>query len=72
MLQKTTSMQDSELLKKAIELLGAKNITEAIRMALEEAVAKREIMKLDQLSLKDPLEFKYTAEEIREINRQTP
>ena len=71
MLQKTTSMQDSELLKKAVELLGAKNITEAIRIALEEAVAKREIIKLDQLSLNDPLEFRYTAEEIREINRQT-
>ena len=66
---KVTAIIPDELVKEAQVLSNAKNITEAMIIALKSYVALENLKAMGRAIDKNPLQFKYTAEEIREINR---
>ncbi len=49
---------------------GAKNITESLILALDDWLKKEDLKKLFNKIRKNPLEFKYSAKELRELNRK--
>ena len=67
---KVTAIIDDGLIKKAIKYSGAKNITEALKIALKEYIAIKKLKELSKEIRKKPLQFVHTAKEIRELNRQ--
>jgi hypothetical protein len=65
---KVTALISDELIAEAMDLAQAKNITETIKIALQEYVATQKIKAASKLIAAEPLEFYWTAEEIREKN----
>jgi len=65
---KVTALISDELIAEAMELAQAKNITETLKIALQEYVATQKLKAASQLIAAEPLEFYWTAEEIREKN----
>ena len=66
---KVTALLSNELVKEAQHLSKAKNITEALIIVLKSYVALENLKAMGEAIDKNPLQFKFTAEEIREINR---
>ena len=67
---KVTAIIPDELGKEAQGLSNAKNITEAMIIALKSYVALENLKTMGKAIDKSPLQFKFTAEEIREINKR--
>ena len=69
---KVTALIEDDLIKKIIELTGGKNITESIRIALNDYVSRKKLKFLSEKLHKNPLKFieGFSAEEIRNLNRQ--
>ena len=65
---KVTALISDELIAEAMELSKAKNITETLRIALEEYISTQKIRSAAQAIVSQPLEFYWTAEELREKN----
>lgn len=69
---KVTAIIDDNLINNAVNLSGAKNITEALRTILNDYV-KSELLKqqIERLS-KNPVHFQegFTAEKIRKLNNK--
>ncbi|GMQ26291.1 hypothetical protein Aoki45_29730 [Algoriphagus sp. oki45] len=65
---KVTALISDELIAEAMELAQAKNITETLKIALQEYVATQKINAASQRIASEPLEFYWTAEELREKN----
>lgn len=65
---KVTALISDELIAEAMELSQAKNITETLRIALEEYIATQKIRTASQKIAAEPLEFYWTAEQLREKN----
>jgi hypothetical protein len=65
---KVTALISDELISEVMEISNAKNITEALKIALTEYVALQKLKATSQLIAAEPLEFYYTAEELREKN----
>jgi hypothetical protein len=68
---KVTAIIDDGLIKETIKYSNAKNITEAVKVALKEYIAIKKLKELSEQIKKNPLKFKHTAEEIRSLNRQS-
>ncbi len=66
---KVTAIIPDELVHEAQVLSNAKNITEAMIIALKSYIALENLKSLGKTLDKSPLQFKYTAKEIRNINR---
>ena len=66
---KVTAMIPDELVKETQTISHAKNITEAMIVALKAYIAIEKLKAMGESISKNPLKFKHTAEEIREINR---
>ena len=66
---KVTAIIPDELVKEAQVLSNAKNITEAMIIALKSYVALENLKTMGKAIDKTPLQFKHTAEKIREINK---
>ncbi len=66
---RVTALIPDELVKEAQHLSKAKNITEAMIIALKSYVALENLKVRGKAIYKNPLKFNFTAEEIREINR---
>lgn len=66
---KITALIDDELIKDVIETSGAKNITEALKTALKDYLARRKLTELAKGIAEEPIEFYYGADQLREINR---
>jgi hypothetical protein len=66
---KVTALIPDELVKKAQTLSNAKNITEAMIIALNAYISIEKLKEMGESITKNPLQFKHTADEIREINR---
>jgi len=58
-----------ELVKEVQSLSNAKNITEAMIVALNSYVALEKLKAMGETIGKNSLKFKYTAEYIRDLNR---
>jgi hypothetical protein len=67
---KVTAIIPDELVREAQILSNAKNITEAMIIALNNYVALQKMKSMGEAINKNPLQFKHTAQEIRDINRQ--
>jgi hypothetical protein len=65
---KVTALISDELIAEAMELSQAKNITETLRIALQEYIATQKLRAAAQGISAEPLEFFWTAEELREKN----
>jgi len=66
---KVTAIIPDELIKEAKLLSNAKNITDTVIIALNAYVAIEKLKAMGREIDKHPLKFKYSAEEIRELNR---
>jgi len=58
-----------ELVKEVQSLSNARNITEAMIVALNSYVAHEKLKAMGETIGKKPLKFKYIAEYIRDLNR---
>ena len=67
---KVTAIIEDALIKEAIKYSNAKSITEAVKVALMEYIATKKIKELSKELDDNPLQFKHTADEIRNLNRQ--
>jgi len=67
---KVTAIIPDELVKETQTFSNAKNITEAMIIALNSYVSLEKLKAMGEAINKSPLQFKYTAEEIRVVNRQ--
>lgn len=67
---KVTAIIPDQLVKEAQVLSNAKNITEAMIIALNSYVALEKLKAMGEAIQKSPLQFRHTAQEIRELNRQ--
>jgi len=67
---KVTAIIPDELVKETQTFSNAKNITEAMIIALNSYVSIEKLKAMGEAINKSPLQFKYTAEEIRVVNRQ--
>lgn len=66
---KVTAMIDDQLIHDAMKCSNAKTITEALKTALTEYVAIKNLKKLSAEIRNNPLAFKHSAKEIRSLNR---
>ena len=66
---KVTALIPDELVKETKALSKAKNITEAMIIALNTYVSIQKLKAMGESIKSNPLQFKYTAEEIRDLNR---
>lgn len=65
---KVTALISDELIAEAMDLAQAKNITETLKIALQEYVAIQKLKVASQMIAAEPLEFYWTAEKLREKN----
>lgn len=68
--KKITAMISNSLLNEVAKFTKAKNITDSLTSALEDWVRTQRLNKLFDRIRKKPLEFAYSAEELRELNRK--
>jgi hypothetical protein len=67
---KVTAIIDENVIKDAMKYSKASTITETLKVALNEYIRLQKLKDLNELVKKNPIHFEYTAEEIRNINRQ--
>jgi len=67
---KVTAIIPDELVKETQTLSNAKNITEAMIIALNSYISLEKLKAMGEAINKKPLKFKFSAEEIRDLNRQ--
>lgn len=67
---KVTAIIPDELVKETQALSNARNITEPMIIALNSYISLEKLKAMGEAINKNPLHFKYTAEEIRDLNRQ--
>jgi len=66
---KVTAIIPDELVKETQILSNARNITDAMIIALNSYVSLEKLKAMGETISKNPLHFKYTAQEIRDLNR---
>jgi len=66
---KVTAIIPDELIQEAKMLSNAKNITDTMIIALNSYVAIEKLKAMGREISKNPMKFRYSAEEIRELNR---
>ncbi|EMS31422.1 hypothetical protein C943_02077 [Mariniradius saccharolyticus AK6] len=67
---KVTAIIPDNLVQETIELSQASSVTEALKIALVSYIRSQKIKKLGSNILNEPLEFKYSAQELRDLNRK--
>tara|TARA_Y100001972_G_scaffold128511_1_gene189870 strand:+ start:2591 stop:2797 length:207 start_codon:yes stop_codon:yes gene_type:complete len=66
---KITIEIDAKLFKETMKYTKAKNNSEAFKIALTEYVATQKLKKQSAEIKENPLKLRYTADEIRSLNR---
>ncbi|MEB2787049.1 type II toxin-antitoxin system VapB family antitoxin [Algoriphagus persicinus] len=67
---KVTALIEDELIQDVMEISGAKNVTEALRIALRDYLSRKKLRELSDQMVAKPLVFAYGADQLRDINRQ--
>ncbi len=67
---KVTAIIPDDLVKETQTISHARNITEAMIIALNTYISIEKLKAMGEKVNKNPLKFKYTAQEIRDLNRQ--
>ncbi|WP_460546325.1 DUF2191 domain-containing protein [Echinicola sediminis] len=65
---KVTAIIPDELISEVVKYSKATTVTDALKMALKEYLAMKKLKELSQSVVEEPLEFKYSAKEIRKKN----
>ncbi|WP_296704598.1 type II toxin-antitoxin system VapB family antitoxin [Algoriphagus sp.] len=67
---KITALIEDEMIQEVVKTSGAKNITEAIKIALKDYLARRKLVELAKNIASEPIEFYYGADQLRDINQR--
>jgi hypothetical protein len=67
---KVTAIISDEMIEEAMKYSQAKTITETLKIALEEYISMQKIKELNGSVLNEPLEFNYSAKQLRRKNRE--
>jgi hypothetical protein len=67
---KVTAIISDEMIEEAMKYSQAKTITETLKIALEEYIAMQKIKELSGSVLNEPLQFDYSAKQLRRKNRE--
>ncbi|GHB43347.1 type II toxin-antitoxin system VapB family antitoxin [Mongoliitalea lutea] len=67
---KVTAIISQELIEEAMELSKADTITEALKVALVSYIRSQKVKQIGASIVSEPLEFKYSAQELRDLNRR--
>ncbi|MEB2777726.1 type II toxin-antitoxin system VapB family antitoxin [Algoriphagus sp. D3-2-R+10] len=67
---KVTALIEDELIQDVMEISGAKNITEALRIALKDYRSRKLMRNYSDSIAAEPLEFTYGARQIRDLNQE--
>jgi hypothetical protein len=72
MFMKVTALLPEDLIREVRKTSGGRNITESIRIALEDYVSRQRLKKAMQKVKEKPLQFldDFTAEKVRSKNRE--
>ncbi|HSI76255.1 MAG TPA: type II toxin-antitoxin system VapB family antitoxin [Lunatimonas sp.] len=67
---KVTAIIPDEMISEAMAMSKTKTITETLKVALTAYIRSQKIKQLGSAVLKEPLEFNYSAKQLRRINRE--
>ena len=67
---KVTAIISDEILEEVRKYTQGDNLTECLRIALEDWVATKKLRELSDLVAREPLQFIENVEKIRELNRK--
>ncbi|MCA1760533.1 MAG: type II toxin-antitoxin system VapB family antitoxin [Bacteroidales bacterium] len=67
---KVTAIIDDKTIKDAMKYSKATTVTETLKVALNEYIRIQKLKDLGRLVKNQPMYFEYTAEEIRNLNRE--
>ncbi|PSL04952.1 type II toxin-antitoxin system VapB family antitoxin [Cecembia rubra] len=67
---KVTAIISRELIEEAMALSKADTITEALKVALISYIRSQKVKQIGASIVSEPLEFKYSAQELRDLNRR--
>lgn len=67
---KVTAVISQELIEEAMELSKADTITEALKVALVSYIRSQKVKQIGASIVSEPLEFRYSAQELRDLNRR--
>jgi Arc/MetJ family transcription regulator len=67
---KIKGLIEDELIQEVIEASGAKNITEALKIALKDYLSRRKLAELAKDITTEPIEFYYGEDQLRESNQR--
>lgn len=67
---KVTAIIPQELIEEAMELSKADTITETLKVALVSYIRSQKVRQIGDSIVSEPLEFKYSAQELRDLNRR--
>jgi hypothetical protein len=65
---KVTAILPEELIEETMRFAKASTITEALKVALRDYVASQRIKELSSFVVEEPLEFRYSAKDLRDKN----
>jgi len=67
---KVSALIEDELIQDVIDISGAKNITEALRIALKDYRSRKLTRNYANSIAAEQLEFTYGAKELRDLNQE--
>lgn len=67
---KITALIEDELIQEVVSTSGAKNITEALKIALKDYLARRKLLDLAKDVAAEPIEFYFGADQLRDLNQR--
>lgn len=67
---KVTAIIDDKTIKDAMKYSKATTVTETLKVALNEYIRIQKLKDLGRLVKKQPIYFEFSAEEIRNLNRE--
>ncbi len=67
---KVTAIIPDNLIAEAMELSKSNTVTETLKIALKTYIRSQKLKELGAMVLDEPLEFKYSSQELRELNRK--
>ncbi len=67
---KVTAIIPDNLIAEAMELSKSNTITDTLKIALKTYIRSQKLKELGAMVLNEPLEFKYSSQELRELNRK--
>lgn len=67
---KVTALIEDKLIQDVMKISGAKNVTEALRIVLKDYRSRKLLREYSNSIAAEPLEFKYGAQQIRDLNQK--